>query len=469
MFLVWSALLLSLANSLPIGLQGGLSIAAVENFKDEALPQILKSIGEQELPPFSRTVGQKYIPVTVEVTEVVMKDLAVNTEDSRVIFTSPDKIEVELKSITGIAAFKWGVKVPSNNQEGVGSFSLKETKASIKIRLSAQDLRLRVTVEEASVFIGDVGILFAGNPSAHVANLVINTFKEELQGALSKQLNASFAVGFQAFLDDLFLEAPLIIALDEDLGVNYSLPLSPVVTPDYLEIYSLGVIVELAHPDSDPPISVHGALPHFNVTGDQIQVIVTEYTVNSGLYAGVNAGLVKFTVTAEDTPTLNTLILSKILPGIVKKYGVKPCKLECSAQEYPAVNFIPGTIQGLATFMCAIEVAEVQEPAAQVDITIDFTGSMEIEDWTLKSSIDDIQISALEVIATASGIQCDAATIQTYLNSILEYTFSTIGEALFGGGLELPTMKGVDMRRSSVTVQEKYLLVETTPEYSFIN
>jgi hypothetical protein len=459
-------LLAGLANSIPIGLQGGLSAAALDNFKDKALPEIIDSIGTQELPPISKTVGSKVLPVKVDVHELVVQDIWVNTHSSTIALCPPDLIEVQLKEVTGTVAFKWGFSTSIAEDTGMGLLTLRDTKATMAIRLSEHDLRLRVTVEKASVSIGDVHIEFTGNPTAEAVKFVLKVFKDEIENSLSKHLTVSLANATQSFLDKLLGDVPLVIPLGPALGMNYSLPISPSVSLDYLELYSLGVIVDLTNPEPNPPHLEASLLPHFDIVKEQVQVAVSEFTVNSGLYAGVR--LIQFTVTDDEVIQLNTSILKFILPGIAKKYQEdQSCQLICKAKEYPEVSFIPDSIQGTTTFLCDVKVVGVEEPVVSLEISSAFSGAVYLEDWKLQGSITAIEILALKVKHITEDVSCNTGSLQLYLGSLLNLNLHKIERAVFGGGLELPTVRGVVMTEGSVSIGEHYLLVEGSPEYNF--
>ena len=114
---------------------------------------------------------------------------------------------------------------------------------------------------------------------------------------------------------------------------------------DALIVSSYGLIVSEKHPDAEPSIPAPVVLPQFDPSDMEIQLAVTEYTFNSGLYAAHKEGEIKYFIPSEAIPTnpyfaLNTTDLDAILPGIEKKFGEKKkCDLTCKSKEAPLIHF----------------------------------------------------------------------------------------------------------------------------------
>jgi hypothetical protein len=473
MAFLWSVCLLVMAsNAIPIGLQGGVGIEALNNFKDEALPKILSGLGHKEMPVMTKTVGHGTFTLTLQIRSLVLGDLTVNTKDSKVSFLTPDTIMFDLTQITGTAQFHWLYDTPLGGDGGIGRVTILNTTALLVVRLSEADLRLKVTVEQADVSIEDIAIQFSGNPTAESMNWILNSFKGEIQEALTKQLNDSLVEEAQEFFDQLFADAPLVIPLGSDspLGVNYSLPLAPKVADRYLELYSLAVVVEIKDPVSNPPLPHPCVLPAFNMTGGQIQLSVSEYTLNSALYATVRAGLTDFTVTNQMVKGgyLNTNMLDNFLPGIKRRFGAnEPCELHCNVARYPSIHMFSNGISGAVTFNCGIVVVSAHETAVQLALPANFTGNFELKNWTVIGSIQDIEIISVDVVSSALGININPTELKEFLNTMLKLVLPTLSNSIFNKGLPLPAFPGLNTTDSSLVIKEGYLYVEATPHYDF--
>jgi hypothetical protein len=74
---------------------------------------------------------------------------------------------------------------------------------------------------------------------------------------------------------------------------------------------------------------------------------VSEYTVNTGLYAAHKTGLIDYTVTSGQVPAsspvqLNTSWLGILIPNLSKKYGMgKACNIRLhTVEDWPQILFI---------------------------------------------------------------------------------------------------------------------------------
>lgn len=468
-----AVLLVLSTTALPIGLQGGIGIDAINNFKDQALPAILKEATLSDYPTITKTVGKSYFTLTLQVRELKFSELSVNAKDSKVTFVSPNRIQVDMKQLTGAASFRWLYDTPMGNDEGIGKLALIDAYSSLIISLAEAEGRLIVTVEDAVASIGDINIEFSNNPTAETMNWVVNSFKFDIQEALLKQLNTSLGEETQEFFDYIFQGPSTVIPFGDGspLGIDYALPKAPLVSNSYIEVYSLGVIVELDQPNSEPPIDLPVELPAFRQGDGQIQVSVSEYTLNSGLYATVNSDKAKFTITNEMLPSivrLNTQTLENFLPGIKQKYGDnKDCELQCTVAEYPTVNLMPDSVVGTSTFVCGVYVIKAKETAVELSLTTNFKGSFSIEDWKVVGKIDSIEVEAIDLISSTIDNLSTTGDLKNLLNTALKISLITISSSIFGQGIPLPTFKGLNVEDSKLEIHEGFLQIETTPQYDF--
>jgi len=186
----------------------------------------------------------------------------------------------------------------------------------------------------------------------------------------------------------------------------------------------------------------------------------------------VDSGLAKFTITDEllsgKTPfRLTTNMLNTVFKGIKDKYGPNQlCEVVCEALQYPAISLVPEELQGISSFLCSLDIVSTGETAASFEMSSLFTGTFNVDNWTLKGRIDDFELVSLKVVGT-SGVECDYNNLKYLLNASLKVLTSTLDKAFFGPGVKLPTIDGVSMEASSVRIGEKFVLVEATPEYNF--
>lgn len=471
MVLLWPVLLCLTATALPIGLQGGIGVKTINDFIVEAVPAILQQVKSSEFPPITQKFGKLYFTVTLQVRDLVLTELSIDSKESKVSFEGPDLIHIELKQFTGAASFKWLYDSSLGGGAGGGQVSFMEPYATLILRLGEKDGKLKVTVEGALISISEINMQLNGTPIGESLTWLVSAFKDEILGALAKNLSASLGSSAQAFFDAILAEPSTIIPFGEGspLGIDYYLPKAPLVTEDYLELYSHAVIVQITNPVTQPPIGLPVPLPAFNSTGGQIQLSVSEYTVNSGLYATVNAGLANFTITNAmlGVDSLNTNSLNVLLPDLKKKYGNdQECELRCSVLPYPSVKFIAKFVNGTATFDCEIYVIEAQEAPVKVNLTTNFNVTFRIEDWKVVGKINEIEVE--EVKKVASLVNIDVGSLKYFLNLALKGALPTISESIFGNsGIPLPSLKGIDLEDLILETYVGYMFIQATPKYDY--
>jgi len=217
-----------------------------------------------------------------------------------------------------------------------------------------------MTVSAMNFQISDINIVISNSPIANVANWLLSVLKDNFIADLTAALNQYGPPTLNSVLGEVLGQYSTTVNITDTLAINYQLTQDPVVvSSSYVQLSVLGQFIDLTHPNlnitnfvTPPP-----KLPGFNPADGEIQVFVTEYTLNTGLYAGLSSGAFSGEVT-PDTPgigyMLTTTVLDSAFPGLVNMYGEdEPCTFACAAVA-PAPTFTltqgtPGSITGSIT------------------------------------------------------------------------------------------------------------------------
>mmetsp|Transcript_16648 Transcript_16648/g.29948 ORF Transcript_16648/g.29948 Transcript_16648/m.29948 type:complete len:475 (-) Transcript_16648:33-1457(-) len=458
-------------SAIPTGMTIGIGINAVNNFKNVALPVILEDIGVIPIGEIQVDNDRKgYLHATVTISNLVLGEISVDAENSEVNFMSPNSIDVNVTDIQGAAHFSWSYSTVLSSERGSGRLSLKDTIGTIAVDLYETDMLLNITVTSVEVDIGDIEVQFSGNLQADKVNMILGAVKNKLLEVIEEQLNENLKFVTQSFLNDFIqYTSPPIISFGEDdaLALNYSLSADPYVTSSDLSLYFLGQIVDAKNP-TDYTIEEPVLMPSFNTTGRQVQIQLSQYSINSGLFAAVNAGLIYFVVTNSDlgSNVLNTNFLDTLLPGIKAKYGAnQECELQCTVAQYPSVKLLDDNVEGTLTLDCGIYVISAREDALELGIATIFAATFDLKDWTIQITIQNIEVTSVTVISSSLSSTINVTQLKIFLNGALKLLLPTLGESLFGSGISLPELYGVDLRDSDLIIEEGYLYVEATPNY----
>lgn len=277
---------------------------------------------------------------------------------------------------------------------------------------------------------------------------------------------------------EILSNIPLVLDIaDSGYEVNYTLPEAPQIEMDALIISSYGLIVNAEHPDVNPPIPKPVTLPQFNPNDMEIQLAVTEYTINSGLYAAHTGGDIQYFIPSEAVPSnpffkLNTTDLDALLPGIKKTFGPnKKCDITCKSKEAPLFDFFNpttkypgGKFQGYVSLECSVSVRD-QGVAISLLTQTDVVGSVYLESWVIKGTVESLLIDDIKVENNNIGDEIDADSLKGALNLAIGFALPTIDKQILGPGIPLPAIEGVDLRQSSIKMYDGYILVQATPSY----
>lgn len=85
---------------------------------------------------------------------------------------------------------------------------------------------------------------------------------------------------------------------DVDFDLNFGMVRFPQFTKEFVEVYSRATVYYL-HDRVEPPFQPEAMPEHANLTDKMIYIYVSDYILNSALYAGYLSGYMAYNVTPD--------------------------------------------------------------------------------------------------------------------------------------------------------------------------
>mmetsp|Transcript_12024 Transcript_12024/g.17585 ORF Transcript_12024/g.17585 Transcript_12024/m.17585 type:complete len:482 (+) Transcript_12024:337-1782(+) len=471
--------LLGVAMSSNVGMELGFTEAMLESLKTAALPGVIKGIGNIQIPDQQGQIGKDWYEIKVEVYDIVLYGINFSVSDSAFLFSTPNKYILKIEGMYAKTDFKYHYSFPIGHGDGSGNIEISQTNCEVQMTISERNGKPVVTIDNSSVYVGKLDIKFDHSLIGDISNWITSLFNNKLKGDIQNDMNKSIQGSLQKSIDESLSSISLYSKFDNyPIAIDYSLTSDPIVTNDYTEIQALGIFIDTNDPDYNPPVKAPTNLPGFESKGKQIQIMLTDYTLNTGLYAAYKIDIITYNITDQMIPSsspvhLDTTSLDNVIPGMSAKYGKdKPCNLYCNANAQPNIQCFgsvgqgKGLIQGTIDLNCAVQVEGVNTVAIFQN-SIQFNTTAIVKDWVLNYDLDDLEVESIKVVENALNTNIDVKDLKLTLNFIIEAALPTIDKKLLQQGIPLPNSKHATYNDGTVSVMDGYLFIEADPEWHY--
>lgn len=461
-------LLLPLALAQNPGLQAGVSLSAIEGFKNKAIPTFLSQVGTIDIPGQSASLD---LSITAHVSNIQLSDLRADPAGTQVIFSPPDQVGAVVSGLELSVNFNWNFTSDLGDGEGTGLVAINSSNLAANVTIGEKAGHCTLSIPGVSMVIGLLEVTFHGDPIATVADWILDLFKGEVKDMMEKAIENAVLVQGQQALESQLSQFSIYVPIgNTGISINYDLVQAPVVQPSYISISSLAMFVDSNSPNSSPPVAPPVQLPDFNATGKQIQIVISDFTLNTGLYSAATAGRLQYTITPDLVPSdfplkLDTTYLNALFPGLESKYGSnQPCTIECSASPPPSVSTTPGDFSGVATGNCLLFTQNTQ--VLGLAITLDFNAAVSLENWEVYAKILSAEVSSVEAFNSTLSEAVDTDGIAYTLNVALRLVAPIMDSTYLAAGIALPHIENLNLSDGEVTMGSGYILLEATPQYN---
>jgi hypothetical protein len=460
--------------AVPTGIEAGLSQTTFDNFKNTMLPQLLAELSTISLPDYSQVLGSGFFKVSVYVTKVHGTGFNLDIANTGVTLVGPNSATIQASGLTGQMTFTWAYESPLGGDSGEGAVQIQDTSMSATLVLGQTNGAPHMTVSAMSFKISDISITISNSPIANVANWLLSVLKDNFISDLTAALNQYGPATLTGVIGEVLGEYSTQAQITETLAINYQLTQDPVVvSSSYVQLSVMGQFIDLTHPDQVMLVSPPPTLPGFNPASKEIQLYVTDYSLNTGLYAGMTSGAFTGEIT-QQTPTIGAMLTTSILeatfPGLVAKYGSGlPCAFSCAAVA-PAPYFVltqgnPGSITGNIVMECDLLVQDAR--AVSLSITTSFNTEASLEKWVLNLTLTNSEVGSVQVIYCQLDQEPSGQELTDFLNILVQGVLPSAFLSIFGQGIALPTYQGVDLSDATLTILDRYLSIQATPVFTF--
>ena len=463
-------LLVAAASAQNPGLTASVALSAIEGFKDQALPVFLSQIGDISIPDQSDQIGSGFFSIDVSISQITVSGISADASSTAVSFSSPNVISVLIAGLQATTTFNWNFNTHGISGGGNGNVQISNTNVAVSISLGESSGHCTITIDSASVNIGNLNINIGGNPLAAVENWIIGLFNNNLKGTIQSAVGQAIQQSGQQAIDQLLSQFGVSVPIgNTGFGVDYDLVVSPDVQPDHITVSSLALFLDVKNPNYNPPIAPPMPLPAYNPNDDQIQIAISDYTMNSGLFAAYASGVLQYTITPSMIPSsspvqLDTTSLDSLFPGIQAAYGAGlPCNVMCSAGEAaPMISTLGGDVTGTATANCAVMVeSTIQALGLAIDLA--FNATISLNSWEVKGNINSAEVTSVTAYANSINSVIDTNGLTFMLNMGLGLGVPFLDQTILGPGIQLPHIQNLDLSNASVTVGQGYIYIEATP------
>jgi len=461
-------LLLPLALAQSPGLQAGVSLSAIQGFKNQAIPAFLSQVGTISIPGQSTQLD---LSIDAQISNIQLSNLRADPATTQVLFSPPELVGVEVTGLQLSVNFDWGFTSDLGDGQGSGSVAINSSVLAANVTVGASAGHCTLLISGASMVIGELEVSFEGDPLADVADWILNLFKGHVKDLMEESIENAVLIEGQQALNGQLSQLSIYVPIgNTGISVNYDLVQEPVVQPTYISIASLAMFVDSNDPNSTPPVAPPAQLPDFDASGQQIQITISDYTLNTGLYAAAMAGRLQYTITPDLVPAsfplkLDTTYLNALFPGLEAKYGSnQPCSIQCSASPPPSVSTTPGDLNGVATGSCLLFAESTQ--VLGLAITLDFSASVSLANWEVHGQILSAEVSSVEAFNSTLTEAVDTEGLSYTLNVALRLVAPVLDSTYLATGITLPHIENLNLNEGEVTLGAGYVQIQATPQYN---
>ena len=432
----------------------------------QALPYLKNSLNEISIPSIS---GEKlschYELNNFKIGNIELPELSVSTG------TSGLTINAQGVSLKGGVDYSYkcvlGIHGSGNVDLGVSDSSL-----SLSILVDKDDTGHPILMpNKCSLELSQISIDFHGSLSG-LANDFRGTIEDKLKSyandnACSKISDLINTEG-NSFLQDFNTVMPI----DNLLLVDYSLVNNPVFTSADLEVDIKGEFFS-TNPEADKPPFTPSPIPQVSEATKMAYLVASPYLANTAAFAIQEEGYLKYNITPDTLPVdgrslFTTVLFEDIIPDFYKKYphmnitvniyATKPPILKASTEGATLegsgmieVGVYDANCDNAIVHAFSLEVegsTKVEIGLVQVDSKTNVTGKVDTLDW--KISVKDTEVGAI-----------NTSSITEFVDSLSNLVIIPLANRYASVGWPIPTILGVELENSEVTLGNGYILIGT--------
>ncbi len=485
--------LLTITTSNKAGVKASVNQKTLIGFENKFIPMLVNKFKKIDIPNQSLSVdvvfGSK-LYVDLKDIEITLGDITGDNIDVK--FTKPNIINVNINDIKAKGKLKTHLKYLFISETDSIDLVVKSLKVKCSLDLTTKespDYKDKLLpYGHLKDFKLDIDFDFDihGSIVAKIGSLVKSFIKGKLNDLIHDKAKEIAKEESAELIDDLVSKLTVYVPLmDNGLAVDYSLLSDPVVNDEYLTVNSNGAIVNLNHKETLNPPYNPTDIPDFDKDGQEIQVYLSQYSIDTALYSLFVSDMLKATVDSEDIPEdspiqLDTSMLDTLIPGFVEKYGKHmPVDMKIKSNEKPGFVLGDGSINVKAKAEITILVrlndtdsesnGIKQEAALVIDTTLSALADAQVsEDGNISSKIKSLTIKDSTIKMTQIP-GANIKTVESTFNFLIKFATPIINtKYLEKIHVDLPSIEGIAFGNSRVDIKkEGYMSLNLTPTFDF--
>ncbi len=444
------------------GIKVAVTPAAIKNFNDNILPIIVSRLKPINIPDVhdggvsitNIVVSKMSLPSNAIVVRFGNNDLVLGTENFGVEVSAHAEVKILfIKVKVGVTA------------------TCHDSSAMSDISFTYANLHPQISVKSFEVKIKNLDIHFGSSIIAKAAAAIVNLFRGPLQNTISKMISSKVGETLANSINAAIERIPNSASIKgTPLAIAYNLISNPVVTPGYFSLPVDGTFYETNVGKITPPITPAGPIPDYDATsGSQIELFLSQYVFNSGLYSAWHAGMLKFQVsTSLFEPAgfkFNVAWLQQFISQISQYYDSQTLLvLDVSSKNNPTLTLTKNNIQVALTveIILSAVVGSQKIEIFSADCDLDLHTRFDISDWTLKPTIENGNVRTISITRTSVG-DIEGTKMQQGLNQVANLTIPKIDFS--AASFPLPNSLDVDMSTISLAIQDGYIQINANPVF----
>lgn len=367
-----------------------------------------------------------------------------------------DTLPTEIK----IKKFKLFTNIVLDREASKGD----KTKFLPTVDVTKLDIDFDIDFKIKTFFIGNIVKVFKGlikkKIKSEILDQVCGKLRKDIKNIISEQMN----------------NLSVTPRIYEDIHLDYTLLDSPQIKSGSLILNTKAQLYDTKYPKTlNPPFDLVDIDAKIGTLNKEIEVILSEYTINSSLYTFVLSQKLNVKLTNNELPSdspfhLTSTSLSAILSGILEKYGKdKELYLMLRGTEpVNGVNLKNGKIVTEAAALCEFHLVGEKNPIVILKIIIaaDVNASLK-ENAELSVSINKALINDLSIISTTlPDLKVDAT--KALINFAVSLCIPIINKEILSKiDINFPEYLGIKFTSSVLKIHDDYIEVGVTPEFTF--
>lgn len=459
----------------------------IESFKHKIIPEILPKLNNLTISDQEFSLNLKITKLNLALKNIMLSlnSTEITDENFQVTFIDPNKLILDISGIKGFINFDDSISLGFLKEKS--KFSGNVNSLAIKIELTLDQIESKqskgkmlplITIENISVNL-DFDYNLQGDWLIKIANsnLIKGLIKKIIKGQINKILSGTLKKTINQMIANTIANLSLPQIIDgKTLALDYEIISSPkILNGKFLSINSKALLLNTDIPKSlNPPFNLTDDIPDFEDSGKTLELMLSEYTINSALYTIWLSGFLKATIDNSIIPNeipvkLNTTTLDIIFNGISDKYGIDvPVEINIVVADNPNVKFAKDNVDLKSNFECKIFVLTnetVKEQAYWFKFTMIGGAKFSLsENGSANVNANYLKIENSQMIETTvedSNIQ----NLENWVNFASNVGLSYINKMYLNDlKFKIPVIKGVDLNNSTLVVKDNYMDLHVTPD-----